>query len=115
MDKGENKRIISSWISRKEILRMGDGWNWIRIVSNDGLWYLELNYDARLTKSIYNNYIILLPSELITLLCINGGHITKKYNWGVFPSSRFLLQKLTVTQQVKKFLFFYETRRIITV
>jgi hypothetical protein len=26
------------WILRKYVVRMGGGWNWLRIVSNDGLW-----------------------------------------------------------------------------
>jgi hypothetical protein len=32
-------RIILTRILGKEILRMGGGWNWLRIVSSGGLWY----------------------------------------------------------------------------
>jgi hypothetical protein len=32
-------RIAVKWIFGKWVVRMGGGWNWLRIMSNGGLWY----------------------------------------------------------------------------
>jgi len=32
-------RMTLSWILGRQIVRMGGGWNWLRIVSSGRLWY----------------------------------------------------------------------------
>jgi hypothetical protein len=34
-------QLISKWILGKQVVRMGDSWNWLRIISNGGLWYWQ--------------------------------------------------------------------------
>jgi hypothetical protein len=31
--------VSVSYIIEEQVVRMGGGWNWLRIVSNDRLWY----------------------------------------------------------------------------
>jgi hypothetical protein len=38
--KNQSDRIIKlMWISEKQTVVMGGGWNWLRIKSNGGFWY----------------------------------------------------------------------------
>jgi len=30
---------MSRWMSGREFVRLATGWNWLKIVSNGGLWY----------------------------------------------------------------------------
>jgi hypothetical protein len=34
-----DERVILRWIIGKYVVRMGDGWNWIRTMSSGGVWY----------------------------------------------------------------------------
>jgi hypothetical protein len=36
---GSAMTVLVRWILGRQVVRMGGGWNWLRIVSNDRLWY----------------------------------------------------------------------------
>jgi hypothetical protein len=36
---GGDGSVTLIWILESWVVRMGDGWNWLRIVSNGRLWY----------------------------------------------------------------------------
>jgi hypothetical protein len=38
-DQEGDGKITVNWILGRRVMRMGDGWNRIRIVSSGGLWY----------------------------------------------------------------------------
>jgi hypothetical protein len=32
--------VISSWILKRRVMRVGVGWKWLRLISGIGFWYL---------------------------------------------------------------------------
>jgi hypothetical protein len=36
-DREEDGMTLSRWLSGRQVVRIGNGWNWLGIISNDGL------------------------------------------------------------------------------